>query len=299
MTSTSLDTLAEPLLAAWSRLQQRVGTERLLALLNLAVVALLAWSMAGWTWRLLQPNLPQVVAEAASTRSAGPAFDPRLILDAHLFGKAPAPEVTKNNLNNVPLSSLNLVLTGVVAAGDDGIALISVSGQPQMPYAIGDMVSHGAVLYGVYPDRAILQRNGVLESLILEDVAKSLPNKSVVNMRPSSTRQAAARIRTLGNNNFALPRNLIGEQLKNPDFLRQAHIVGRKDGGFLVRKLKKGSLYEKLGLRQGDVIKSVNGEPINTIEDAMRQYQQLNTAGQVQVEVLRNGQPQMLQFHLE
>lgn len=288
--------------AIWNQAEDRLGGDQGANLLTVAAIVLLATGLANWTWQVARPGLPTIVAQPLGTRTAsGPAeTDLTTLFNANLFGKSEQEAPGVIDPSQVPLSSLNLVLTGVVAAGPQSIALISVRGQPQAPFAIGEEVTHGAVLDSVYPDRAILQRNGILESLVLEDVARGLPQDSVMAPLPVSPNTPVdQQIRAMGGNSFALPRSLIGDQLKNPQFLRDAHIVARKEGGFLVRKLKPGSLYEKLGLKRGDIIKSVNGEAINNISDAMRHYQQMNTLGSVQVEVTRGGKTEILQFQLE
>lgn len=300
MNSDALESYAQTIAQAWHVFQSKVGTDRLFLFLNIFVVILLASSMADWTWRLVRPNLPHVVATpgspGVSQENKGP--DIQVLLNAHLFGQANIPDV-QSTPTEVPLSSLNLVLTGIVAAGDDSVALISADGQPQAAFALGEEVAHGAILHAVYPDRAILQRAGVLESLVLEDIAKGLASKSVSVVSSDHRSSIDSQIKRLGSNDFSMPRGIIGQKLKDPKFLRAAHIMPRKEGGFLVRKLKKGSLYEKIGLKQGDVITSVNGEPLNSIQDAMTHYSKLSSLSQVQIEISRNGKPEMLQFHLE
>jgi len=69
-------------------------------------------------------------------------------------------------------------------------------------------------------------------------------------------------------------RRQLQQQLGRPEFLNQALIVPNPDGGFLVRQIQAGSLYEKLGLRPGDVIRNVNGQPLTNMDDVMRLYQQ-------------------------
>lgn len=299
MNSDSLESFAQTAVQTWHIIQSRIGTDRLFLFLNILVILLLASSMANWTWRLVRPNLPHVVATKTSGLSQdNRAPDIQILLNAHLFGQADIPE-TQSTPTEVPLSSLNLVLTGIVAAGDDSVALISADGQPQAAFTLGEEVAHGAILHAVYPDRAILQRAGVLESLVLEDIAEGLAGNSVSVISSGRSNNIDSQIKRLGNNDFAMPRGIIGQKLKDPKFLRAAHIMPRKEGGFLVRKLKKGSLYEKIGLKQGDVITSVNGEPLNSIQDAMTHYSKLSSLSQVQIEITRNGKPEMLQFHLE
>jgi general secretion pathway protein C len=91
-------------------------------------------------------------------------------------------------------------------------------------------------------------------------------------------------------------RENLAAQMRTPEFLRQATVVPASDGGFLVRQIQPGSLYEKLGLRMGDVIKTINGQPVNTIEDAIQQYQQMENVTAVQMEINRGGKTEQLHY---
>jgi general secretion pathway protein C len=84
--------------------------------------------------------------------------------------------------------------------------------------------------------------------------------------------------------------------MRTPDFLRQATMIPSKSGGFQVQQIQAGSLYEKLGLRAGDVIKVVNGQPVNSAEDAMRLYQQMSNIDAVQLEITRDGKSEHLYY---
>ena len=89
------------------------------------------------------------------------------LISYHLFGVAPASAPASSD--NIPLSSLNLKLTGVVASDRGGFALISVNGQPQSAFFIGEVVTRNAVLDQVLPDRVVLLRGGSREALLLDD----------------------------------------------------------------------------------------------------------------------------------
>ncbi len=87
--------------------------------------------------------------------------------------------------------------------------------------------------------------------------------------------------------------------MQKPDFLSQALMVPNAGGGFLVREIQPGSMYEKLGLRVGDVIQSVNGQAVNTVDDVMRLYQQFESVANVSVEVRRAGRVETLVYNFQ
>lgn len=260
----------------------------------IGALLLLAWTLVSWTLMIVKPNTSQAIPNSPSIAPIVTiSFNPQTLLAAHLFGQVPVSQVGLS-IENIPLSSLNLVLTGVVAAGGASYALISVNGQPQEPFAVGQEIISGAVLQGVYPDRAILVRGGVSESLMLEGVAKGLPDVIGVAPPPQIGIQQTAP------NQFALPREMVADQLRRPqELFSQALMVPNAGGGFLVREIQPNSVYEKLGLRVGDVLRSVNGKPVNTVDDALKAYQAANTQPNIRVEVLRGGQTEQLTYNLQ
>ncbi|MDO8705706.1 MAG: type II secretion system protein N [Sulfuricaulis sp.] len=261
-------------------------------ILNGGMLLLLTASMAHWTWLLAKPSLPPLVV-APPMAIANKSFSIQSLLAAHLFGQV-SQELTGGRLDTLPVSSLNLLLTGVIASDSGGYALISVNGQPQESYAVGQTITSGAVLQAVYPDRAVIQRNNVLESLMLEGAEKSPTAPSAPPQLAYSAPGAV--VQELAANRYKVERDQLTAQMRTPDFIRQATMRPFAGGGFLVSQIQPGSLYEKLGLRVGDVIKGFNGQPINSVEDAMRLYQQMTNLPSVQMEIMRGGKSEYVYY---
>ena len=264
--------------------------------LNGGILLLLAASLAQWTWLVVKPPLSPLVLALPTPSLPQTTFSLQSLLAAHLFGQV-SQELRGGRLENLPISSLNLMLTGVIASASGGYALISVNGQAQEPFGVGQTVTGNAVLQAVYPDRVVIQRNGVLESLMLEGAEKSPMEQWVPPAAASRPPAAAANIvRETGVNRYMVEREQLAAQMRTPDFLRQATMIPSKSGGFEVQQIQAGSLYEKLGLRAGDVIKVVNGQPVNSVEDAIRLYQQMSDVGAVQMEITRDGKSEHLYY---
>src|SRR6266705_2240941 len=102
--------------------------------------------------------------------------------------------------------------------------------------------------------RIVIVRGGAREAVLMKD-AEETPGPAVAAMTPI--------VQPLGSDRQRVDRRQLQQQLGRPEFLSQALIVPNPGGGgFLVREVQSGSLYEKLGLRPGDVIRNVNGQPI-------------------------------------
>ena len=268
------------------------------AFVNIVALVILAWGMAEWTWMLVVPTVPQVIPDRYAG-AANQSLNIQPVLDAQLFGQAPqVAGAGGESLDAIPISGLNLVLAGVVAAGGASFALISVDGHPQEPFAIGQEVTAGAVLQAVYPDRVLLRRNGITESLMLEGVKGDGAGASEGSMLPAGP--ALTGILKRGQNDYVVPRGVINAELHQPqNLLTQALMVPDPGGGFLVREIQPNSVYQKLGLHVGDVIRSVNGQPVNNMQEAIHAYQQASTLSNVQLQIVRNGRTEVLQYQVQ
>jgi general secretion pathway protein C len=268
--------------------------------INVVAMLLLTYSLAQWSWRLMEPA-PVLTDRRPAAPIADGAAELRQLLSANLFGQV---DLTAGQAglspDSIPLTSLNLVLTGVMVGGTHNFAFISVNGGNETAFGIGEEILAGAALHAVYPDRAVLRRAGALESLVLKDIL-ALPEGSIVTS-PQYRKDAPplSGIRGSGGN-YTVERNTLTQQMQKPEFLSQALMVPNAGGGFLVREIQPGSVYEKLGVRPGDVIRSVNGQPINNMDEVMKLYQQLgaNQISNVAIEITRGGRTESLQYNIE
>jgi general secretion pathway protein C len=271
-------------------------------LVNLIALALLCFTLAQGTWRLLTPPASSDATPGIGAANETSDYNLQALLSANLFGQAAPATKGAESLETIPLSSLNLVLTGVMVTPAGSFGLISSDGGPELPFSIGQDIVAGVSLYAVYADRVLIQRGGTTESLMLKDTGPNLPEGSVVTASPPRPSGAGARRRgesNRGESNFAVSRQELTQQMQKPDFLTQALMVPNAGGGFLVREIQPGSVYEKLGLRVGDVIQSVNGQPVNTMEDVMRLYQQFDSATNVSLDVRRAGRTETLVYNFQ
>lgn len=286
----------------FEHIEQWLGKRWVLATINLTLLALLSFSLARGTWRMLAPGTAGGAPAVSGINDASGDYNLPALLSSNLFGQAAAvPRSAAVSLETIPLSSLNLVLTGVLVTPTGSYALISADGSPELPFGIGQEVISGVSLYAVYADRVLIRRGGATESLMLKDAGADLPDGSVLvgsPQRPGRS-NAAGPVRRQADNRFDINRRQLTQQMQTPEFLTQALMVPNAGGGFLVREIKPGSLYEKLGLQVGDVIHMVNGQAVNTVEDVMRLYQQFETVANVEIQVRRAGQTETLSYNIQ
>lgn len=103
-------------------------------------------------------------------------------------------------------------------------------------------------------------------------------------------------IRAVGEHAYEIPSSEREAALARMNELAlQARVVPSfRDGraqGFKIFAIQPGSLYEKLGLQSGDVVRRINGMTLDNPEKALEVYTQLREAHLIRLELERQGQP--------
>lgn len=200
----------------------------------------------------------------------------------------------------LPISDLNLILTGTIT-GTPGRALISVEGRKEELFSVGQAITSGVFLTDVYPRGAVVSRYGVLEKLELRSRAKSQDFARFESDPPSVPNQFLPdeANRGQGNNSYSIKRTYANKLFEAPDLLAHAKIIPVPNGGIQISDIIPGSLFERLGLNDGDAIRTINGAPVNSISDFVNIFQQRNNTDKLQLGVARGGNLYNMQFDSE
>ena len=87
------------------------------------------------------------------------------------------------------------------------------------------------------------------------------------------------------------------------DLLQQArvrpHYKNGSPDGFIISGIKRNSLFRKMGLRNGDIIKEVNGKPIDTMDEAMAMYQNLVSNNSIDIKLKRRGKERVISYTIQ
>jgi general secretion pathway protein C len=225
---------------------------------------------------------------AAASRAQRAPVDIAAITNTHLFGVAPTPAGAGDA--NAPQTNMPLVLTGVIAANDprDGLAILGPSVATTKVYAVGDNIPGGARLHAVMSDHVLLERDGRIEALALpRQIAGG--NAPLPSISAAPTQPVLERMRELVTRN----PGIIGDIMRP-----EAVFAGGKQQGFRVYPGRNPEMFLQLGLRPGDLVTAIDGQPL---DDPSRGEQILNALGsssEARVTVLRNGQQQDLTLDL-
>ncbi|MEL6339103.1 MAG: type II secretion system protein GspC [Myxococcota bacterium] len=101
-------------------------------------------------------------------------------------------------------------------------------------------------------------------------------------------------VQKTGDNEYLVSKDYIDETMGNlSKVATQARIVpsfkNGKANGFKLFSIKPNSIYQKIGLQNGDVIQKINGYTIDSPDKALEIYSKLKTSRDVNIELLRRG----------
>src|SRR5262249_36313748 len=140
---------------------------------------------------------------------------------------------------------------------------------------------------------------GSLEYIQIKDeTAFAFTKKTVAQVDGPITKES--------DNNYSISRIDLESQMSNlPELLTQARAVPNlvpggngKIDGFRILDVVDNSLFTKLGIKNGDVIKSVDGEPVDSPAKAMELYNSLRSKNQVQLTMDRNGKSMTVNYNI-
>lgn len=246
----------------------------------------------------LQASTPGVGRVPRPPPSRGRAIAPRVVAN-------PAPVVVRNIFDSKcardrvgepnPCAEaevdLDVVLYGTTAATDPAwsSALIAPrsGGQPAVGYAVGDSVQPGVVLASVEPGRVELR----LESGQSTWLALLEPGQGR-ELRRAASAGGKAVTRRKGNGEYEVSDAALAQLYEDPSgAVEKLRARERRERGRVVGvtlgRVSRSSTLGRLGLRNGDVVNSVNGQSIRSEADLARAWASLSSARSVELSYSR------------
>jgi general secretion pathway protein C len=129
-----------------STMRLRLPIARIASVLLFAALCAI---VAVWALQLLAPRAPIAPAGAVATVQ-GP---PDLSAAGQLFGGVPRAADAQ-----VQAEPSNIQVSGVLASGERGVALLAIDGRPSKPFAVGEPVSDGMTVRAITGDAVELDR---------------------------------------------------------------------------------------------------------------------------------------------
>ena len=148
----------------------------------------------------------------------------------------------------------------------------------------------------------LIDNNGTNE--YIDNSAAAPPNLGVTTMPQPLGQPTDAGVKQLSENQYVVAKTEINNALTNlSDLATKARIVPSfKNGvanGFKLFSIVPDSLYAKIGIQNGDVIRRINGYEMNSPDKALEIYQKLRDASRIEIEIERRGETLRKSYSIE
>jgi len=212
--------------------------------------------------------------------------------------------------------SVKFRLMGTVAWSDGtGYAFVTESGSEQKLYKAGQEIPGAGLLKEIYPDSVVMDFGGNLYDVSLESFTEGSPADTAAgaSMRPRRTAERKRPVsggkdfsqfaRRTGDNEFVVSKRAIDESIQNPqNVLTDARLLPNMDKGsqrgFRISEIKRGGLYENLGLLNGDILLGVNDFKLSSPESALQAFTTLQGSSSIKLDIERRGKKIELKYNI-
>ena len=190
--------------------------------------------------------------------------------------------------NSIKETSLKIELLGTVSKEKEHYAVIweAEKKKPQI-YRVGDTIQ-GAVLTKIYRGMVFLKLGEQYELL-----KPSYPIQEIsVNSNPMQGQPF--KTKTIKINRSDVSKSLADLQNLMTQARIQPHFTNGVPDGLACTGIKAGSIFRKMGLRNGDILKNINGNPLNSPESLIGLYNKINSASDCSLQIIRRGKEWVL-----
>lgn len=244
-------------------------------------------------------NATEIVIEQSPDVEAGkkaPFDNFQVVTERNLFSslEKAAKGVKDEEIDALEPTSLRVALLGTVT-GDDQNAFAVIEEKDKRKqglYKVGDSVQN-ATLKTILREKVVLRVGTKDEILTMEESAASRREKSRGTSRSAE-----------GGTTITLNRKELQNSLKDISKLLsqvriRPHFKDGKSDGLSVSRIRSGSVFSKLGLKNGDIVRNINGNTINSPDDVLELYEKLKSGSHVSVDVTRKGELKNMNYRFK
>ncbi len=214
------------------------------------------------------------------------------VAERNLFNtkaKVETPETSETPVtSDIPVTDLDLKLWGTVAAtGSKSYAVIEDKKErKQNLYREGDAIQTATIKH-ILREEVILSINGKDEVLKMEEMKSGKKGRSSFGRSSGSSRSSKAQ-------RITITRAQIDESLENiNELMKQVkirpHFENGKPDGLVLSSIKSRSIFRKMGLRNGDIVMGIDGQNIESVDDALKFYESLRASENIALQIKRRG----------
>ena len=200
----------------------------------------------------------------------------------------------------------DIVLLAIYNASENTVITVQYKGQTKV--LSRDEEINGFVLKGAGRNFATFTKNDRSYKLMLTDVKGGANQSNYAPVTPSNTNNTQASQKVAGEivdagDHKVVDRSLIDHYANNiDDVYKNIGIGDMKEGnklkGFQITFVRRDSPFSKLGVQRGDVIKSINGQEINSYNAAFGVYKNIKNIDNLTLVIQRGKEEMELEYEI-
>ncbi len=264
------------------------------------------YQVVGARFEVIGPAIEDSEKKTAPTReSVNPLSEYKAIEERNLFRLAGKQEETgpvKVDIAALQETRLQLKLWGTVTGNDQNAYAVieDIKQRVQQLYHVEDAILN-AIVKEIHREKVILEVDGAFEVLQMEEIRGTAARSNVARLKRD---KKSERSKTIGSKSISLKRERIDEAVNDlGNLMKQVRIRPHyKDGqsdGLTLSGIRSNSIFSEMGFRNGDVIVGVDGKDIESVDDALSLYENLQSAENVQVQLRRRGRLQTIDYSVK
>jgi general secretion pathway protein C len=269
---------------------------RLIFILSIVVGVKLLWLTVSLLF------LPTTGEKYEDKQKAKPLYY-RVKLSSRANVIAPISAVSRNSkkqsMRNSSMRGIKLI---ALYRASDALVVTVTKGKRSTVLGKGEKID-GFELFSAGANYAVFTKGGKEFKLLLNN-DKNIGKPSTRRSRPvmplkKSTNKGIAD----EDGRKLINRDLLTSYTKNVDKIWKDIGIGEnkqngKLNGFKINFIKRGSDFEKLGLKRGDVLLAINAEPLDSYGAAMNFFKEIETIDNLTLTVQRNGQSEEIEYEI-
>lgn len=202
---------------------------------------------------------------------------------------------------------LNLIGTLVHSNPEKSIAAVEIKGKNLViSYTPKRNIESLATLIRVERQRIVFRNlnTNVLEYIEMKPFGST--KVAFGTSSPAPTGGGTGDVKAVGNNRFVIKRSDLQKYLNDlSSILMQARAVQARDKvtgeviGYRIVDFQPNSIFSQLGIQRMDLIKTVNGESVDTPQKAMELFNMFKSSPNVKLTVDRGGSTETLDYNIQ
>ncbi len=270
--------------------------EKLVTPLQWLIVFGIAWTVANSVLAVMaSPSEPERKSAAASDTSAQNQLTNNdhadkskrveTLISRHVFGLVPQSNSAQTQrIETAKATRLPLTLEAVFVADQNASsgAIVARSGKKGLLYKVGDILPGNARLIEVQQEQIILQRAGNREALSFSK-SKFNPKTELRSTKPTIPAKPKSNIETIDD-----IQGLIAENVESA--LKDFGLETNEGRGYKIGSLSSNPYLQQAGLRPGDIVLSVNGQPLGDLQKDRLEFDNILAQGSASIQLERDGE---------